>query len=75
MAEPVDSLVVPGREPIWVKPVCCGLSRVGVRGALPVPLAGEAAMPLYLQGGCRRVSVSCSTHTQAHSYAHTQAGA
>ena len=49
MAAPVDSLEAPGRGPIWLKPVCWGVMRVGVRGALP-PLEAEdvAAMPLYL---------------------------
>jgi len=47
MAAPVGSPETPGREPIWLNPVCCGVTRVGVRGALPV-LAGEDAMPLNL---------------------------
>ena len=50
MAAPVDSLDAPGRGPIWLKPVCWGVMRVGVRGALPLPDAADvAAMPLYLR--------------------------
>src|SRR5690348_11254119 len=48
MAAPVDSLEAPGRGPIWLKPVCCGVTRVGVRGALPPDADDVAAMPLYL---------------------------
>jgi hypothetical protein len=50
MAAPVDSAGAPGRGPIWLKPVCWGVMRVGVRGALPPEDEDEdvAAMPLYL---------------------------
>jgi hypothetical protein len=48
MAAPVDSDCAPGRGPIWLKPVCCGVMRVGVRGALPEEAADVAAMPLFL---------------------------
>lgn len=46
IAAPVDS-VGAGRPPAWLKPVCCGVTRVGVRGALPLP-DEVLAMPLYL---------------------------
>ncbi len=46
MAAPVDSLEPPGLPPIWLNPVCWGVIRVGVRGALPAE--DVEAMPLYL---------------------------
>jgi hypothetical protein len=49
MAVPVDSFAPPGRPPAWLKPVCCGVTLVGVRGALPGD--GVDAMPLYLRSG------------------------
>lgn len=51
IAAPVDSLVEPGRDPTWLKPVCWGVRVLGVRlpAARGAPLApAEAAMPLYL---------------------------
>lgn len=50
MAAPVDSAEAPGRGPIWLNPVCWGVTRVGVRGALPEDADDVAAMPLYLPG-------------------------
>lgn len=47
IAVPVDSLAPPGRPPAWLKPVCCGVTRVGVRGVLPEE--DVDAMPLYLR--------------------------
>jgi hypothetical protein len=52
MAAPVDSLDPPDRPPIWLKPVCCGVMRVGVRGALLLSAEEVDAMPLYLKGSC-----------------------
>jgi hypothetical protein len=48
MAAPVDSFAACGLPPNWLKPVCWGVTRVGVRGALPLPCddEDEAAMPL-----------------------------
>ena len=45
MAEPADSFVACGLDPIWLKPVCCGVTLVGVLGALP-PEDDVEAMPL-----------------------------
>lgn len=43
---PADSFAAPGRPPTWLKPVCWGVIRVGVRGALDPE--DVDAMPLYL---------------------------
>jgi hypothetical protein len=59
MAAPVDSFATPGLPPIWLKPVCCGVMRVGVRGALPLPEDVEA-MPLYLsRAALAHIPISC----------------
>jgi hypothetical protein len=48
IAAPVDSFDACGLPPAWLNPVCCGVTRVGVRGALPLLCADEAPIPLYL---------------------------
>ena len=53
MAAPVDSPEAPGREPIWLNPVGCGVRRLGVLrppapAAAPLPDEAPLAMPLYL---------------------------
>ena len=63
MAAPADSAGAPGLAPIWLNPVCWGVIRVGVRGALPLEEEDEedddvAAMPLYLPRRESHVSLS-----------------
>ena len=46
MPAPAGSLAAPGRPDIWLKPVGCGVTFVGV--LLASLLDEEAAIPLYI---------------------------
>lgn len=68
IAAPVDSLGT-GRPPTWLKPVCWGVTRVGVLGALP-PDDAVFAIPLYLSNP-KNIS-PCSFYPSSSSSRHNQ---